>query len=322
MRKTLRLLTIPATLALALVSFVWFMPRLWRVMRILRPWLPKGLDRHVRAVTQHAMAIRLASDLTSFNQLRRLGSDATGLSPDTRVSVRLRPLNGERILVRRETGDRLALRGTFLHVNHLPPPGVSIDGGVIWDLGSHIGLTAAHLASLFPDARVVAVEMDAANAELCRDNLASFHPRVTVLTAAVWSTDGDRIQYRRIVDDTLSARIIPASDAIPADASAETISLNSLLERFPESRIAYVKMDIEGAEEFVLRENTEWADEVDSIKVEIHEPYTTPRCVEDLTRLGFDVRIDRTHHAAVMGVRPRERARSLVRRSDRAAVVG
>jgi hypothetical protein len=104
------------------------------------------------------MAIRLASDLTSFNQLRRLGSDATGFSPDTRVSVRLRALNGERILVRK-------------------------------------------------------------------------------------------------------------------------------------------------------------------LAIEIHEPYTTPRCVEDLTRLGFDVRIDRTHHAAAMGVRPRERARSLVSGSERAAVV-
>ena len=50
-----------------------------------------------------------------------------------------------------------------------------------------------------------------------------------------------------------------------------------------------VKMDIEGAERDVLRQNTEWAALVRTILVEIHEPYDVSSCCTDLARLGFEV---------------------------------
>lgn len=68
-------------------------------------------------------------------------------------------------------------------------------------------------------------------------------------------------------------------------------------------------MDIEGAEQGVLRTGTDWARHVRSIKVEVHEPYRVPECLRDLERLGFSARLDSAYRIGygkppIIGVRP------------------
>ena len=90
----------------------------------------------------------------------------------------------------------------------------------------------------------------------------------------------------------------------------EALSLNSLLaEEGRDFRVDYMKMDIEGAESEVLRQHTEWADRVDSIKVDVHPPYSVEDCLRDLRALGFEARPDRQHWACVEGVRQAVRNR-------------
>lgn len=84
----------------------------------------------------------------------------------------------------------------------------------------------------------------------------------------------------------------------------EALSLNALLaEEGADIRVDYVKMDIEGAESEVLRQHTGWADRVDSIKVEVHSPYSVADCLRDLRALGFEARPHQHHWACVEGVR-------------------
>ena len=52
---------------------------------------------------------------------------------------------------------------TFFHRFHLPP-GELARGACIVDLGANVGYTAAHLAALYPESRIIAVEMDGRNA--------------------------------------------------------------------------------------------------------------------------------------------------------------
>jgi len=89
------------------------------------------------------------------------------------------------------------------------------------------------------------------------------------------------------------------------------ISLDSLAAELEEGeRVDYVKMDIEGAEEHVLRINTDWAGIVRTIKVEVHSPYTVEDCQRDLRALGFEVSEDPIFLAnprgmpPVVGIRP------------------
>jgi Methyltransferase FkbM domain len=67
--------------------------------------------------------------------------------------------------------------------------------------------------------------------------------------------------------------------------------------------VDYVKVDIEGGERELLQDRTGWASRIRAIKVEVHPPYTCDACEEDLTRLGFETRVDPRHRACVEGVR-------------------
>ncbi|MGH2876326.1 MAG: FkbM family methyltransferase, partial [Solirubrobacteraceae bacterium] len=68
--------------------------------------------------------------------------------------------------------------------------------------------------------------------------------------------------------------------------------------------VDFVKMDIEGAEREVLRQETAWASKVRSIGVEVHPPYTVEQCEHDLRDLGFRTARLVSHEAGVVGDRP------------------
>ena len=42
--------------------------------------------------------------------------------------------------------------------------------------------------------------------------------------------------------------------------------------------VDYAKIDIEGAERELLRDNAGWAERVRTVNVEVHEPYTVEEC--------------------------------------------
>jgi FkbM family methyltransferase len=177
---------------------------------------------------------------------------------------------------------------------------------LVWDLGANVGITMRDLANRLPSAHIVGVELDDGNADMAVRNCSSIHDRSTVIRAAVWVEDGE-LTYR------VSPGLEQATHVEAGGRHAETgaphvaaaLSLNSLLaETGPPD---FIKMDIEGAEKAVLRENTEWAASARQIIVEVHESYTAEECEFDLRVLGFEVsRRPQTvlrPHAAVIGIR-------------------
>ena len=131
----------------------------------------------------------------------------------------------------------------------------------ILDLGANIGMTMAHLAVLYPSARIVGVELDAENAALCRENLRPWADRCTIVEAAAWTADG-AVRYERRRGYEQGFHVTSES----GNATAPAISLNTLLARHGWDQVDFVKMDIEGAEQQVLRRATQWAERVRSIK--------------------------------------------------------
>jgi FkbM family methyltransferase len=280
-----------------------YWPRAWaRIRHRLGRGAPIALRQRWWASRRILSSVTIVSDVASFRAYWRLHTAAP--LPEV-VALRLRPLSGERVLLRPETSDAQVVYDTFSGAYHLPP--AELDSGNlvrIWDLGSNIGLTMAHMAVLYRRAQIVGVELDRENAHLCRLNTTAWADRCTVREAAVWTTDG-RVSYRLVSGQEYGASVMV--DASAKDGGlheVEALSLNSLLaEEGDDSRVDYVKMDIEGAESEVLRRHIEWADRVRSIKVEVHPPYSVEDCMRDLRTLGFEVRADRHHFACVEGVR-------------------
>lgn len=216
--------------------------------------------------------------------------------------LKLRPLDGKPIWLRRGTSDTDVLVETFVHRYHRPRPMPTTDVATIWDLGSNTGLTMVDLALRFPRAQILGVELDAANAELARMNLRPWSDRCEVIQAAVWIEDGG-VRYRRWPGSEHGSTVVAAAmwDSPTPDAEAGSLTLNRLLDRDDRRLIDYVKMDIEGAERFVLHDNTAWSSSVRLISVEVHPPYTIEQCASALTRLGFRAAVQRRWPPCVIG---------------------
>jgi FkbM family methyltransferase len=248
--------------------------------------------------------MRVLQGRSSVRALQRLWSAGRSPQlPDTPVALRVKALGGRPVWVRPRTTDLTTLMETFWGDYHLPPEGLDLDRvRTIWDLGSNVGFTVAHLAQLCSAARIVGVELDPENAAMARANTQAWADRCTIVQAAIWVRDGT-IPYHREKGSEYAFRVSQPGGAADANASAPALSLNTLLEYESSGYVDYVKMDIEGAEQRVLRENTEWAAKVKAIKVEVHEPYAVSDCVADLATLGFQTLVDDRHFACVAGTR-------------------
>jgi FkbM family methyltransferase len=218
------------------------------------------------------------------------------------VPVRVRPLGGATVWLRPKTTDAEMLRDTFRDAVHPPPPEVA-KRGVRWivDLGANAGVTVAHNALLFPTARIVAVELDPGNAEAARRNTAPWADRVEILQGAVWYEDGE-VPYDADTGDEYGFR------AGAGTATTQAFSMDTILSHVPENeRVDYVKMDIEGVEARLLSpDGARWIERVDSISLQVHDPYSLSDCERDLTRLGFEARVDPRRMNYIVGVRPEQ----------------
>jgi len=270
----------------------------------LRRVVPRPLRHAVRALAGYPDTHRLAADWRSFLELRRLQNPSERLISSGRpVKVRFRGLAGAPVSLRPGTQDDSLAHDVFFKSHHLPPSSIPAhELRVIWDLGANAGLTMAHMATLLPDARIVGVELDEENLLLCRSNIAAWGERCEVIHAAVWVADGT-VAYERPSGQEQSFHVSadPPPDGAAA-GSAPAISLDTLLKRTG-SPVDYVKMDIEGAEMPVLKQSTSWAEQVRSIKVEVHAPYTVEQCATDLRRLGFQTEPIAKRRGGVLGIR-------------------
>ena len=199
---------------------------------------PRTLRERLLSV---ALLVRVVPDWRSYRRFRHLQKiTASECEHQHRalVSVRVRALAGRSMALRPGTTDPTTLIDTFGWAYHLPPAELDTRAfKSIWDLGSNVGYTVAHLAQLCPDAHIVGVELDADNADVARRNVAPWSDRCELIQAAVWTEDGT-LGYRREPGHEYGFRVAPlTADASEANASAPAISLNTLLQQGPRRRL-------------------------------------------------------------------------------------
>jgi FkbM family methyltransferase len=135
------------------------------------------------------------------------------------------------------------------------------EGSVFMDVGAHYGFYSAFLAQLLNDrarpARLIAVEPDTDNYRCLVQTMAGTPPPIKpeLLQIALGDTDGEvtlqRSQY------TACARTYRTTGSHDG-ASVPIRRLDSLAkEMFPTERVAFMKVDIDGAEPMLLRGGAE-----------------------------------------------------------------
>lgn len=255
----------------------------------------KRLASRLRSLTWHVRVMQTPMDIYRYSRLRM--RYRKGGAPAPPRAIRVRSLGGASVLCR-PTHDVWTLKATFAGEHHLPPAELPPNATIV-DLGSNVGYTVAHFAQLYPSARIVGVEMDAANLSLAERNTARFGARVELVHAAVWTSDGV-IAYAG--EDVDAFRVTDAAEA-GHSMSAPSKRLATLFDEREIARVDYLKMDIEGAEAAIFAGPMEWSERVHSMKVEVHPPATIESVRDVLEANGFSCWRDDGHPSCVCAVR-------------------
>lgn len=201
-------------------------------------------------------------------------------------------------MLRLDGSDRQVWADTFTGLYHLPPPEMAVPSTVL-DLGANIGLTAAHYRALWPDAQIVAVEMDEENAAIARLNFPG-----SVLRYAVGGHSG-----WRVYSNAPRAEAYAVGEPLPTyvyltegESRVMGSRLYDLLAVFDDRQCDFVKMDVEGAEWEVFGDD-QWVPFVRHLLVELHgdgdSVALVERAVSALRHLGFEARHHPPHPQAV-----------------------
>jgi FkbM family methyltransferase len=128
-------------------------------------------------------------------------------------------------------------------------PELARRGGVVWDVGAHVGFFALTLSRIVgPEGVVVAFEADYANVEalqaaMRRNQIAN----VEIRPVAVWSAPG-MVQFERSsdVESATHGAVVDTGSGIAVPATSLDVEVQQ--RRIPD----LVKIDVEGGEEQVL----------------------------------------------------------------------
>ncbi len=212
------------------------------------------------------------------------------------------PILGREVWLRPGTSDDQVFRDTQWHGGYHVPPSSMTPPASVLDCGANIGLTAAHYKTLWPAARVVAVEMDEACAELARRNA----PGVEVRCHAVSGEGGWGSYDPAVRAEAFTFRAGKREGSIVLSDTLREV----ILREFGETGVDFVKADIEG-EEFTLFEHGNWAPLVRNLLVELHPHGDLPddsdwlvgTAVGALGRLGYRVTRHTPHPRSVFASR-------------------
>ncbi len=135
-----------------------------------------------------------------------------------------------------------------------------IGDGFVVNIGANIGFYAVHLARVFPTRRILAIEPNPEAFGLLKKNVVQNHleERIDLVNACVSGSD-EKVEFSIINGKPEYSSIGEIVHASVQDQPTEVINVDSvrLTDVLGEKKVALVFMDIEGAEEMVLRDSEE-----------------------------------------------------------------
>lgn len=159
----------------------------------------------------------------------------------------------------------------------------------VLDLGANIGMASAFFRMKFPSAKIMAIEPDGANFQICTNNLR--HLDISCLQNAVWTEECfvscENPASRK---DSLQFEPIKLPNSSAAANLISTVTIPNLIEQHFNGWIDLLKIDIEGAErELFFRATTDWLDFVGNVIVEFHDEESLLKGMKLLSNRGFSV---------------------------------
>jgi FkbM family methyltransferase len=241
------------------------------------------------------------TDLRSAAGLRRrVLRNARGRSRPGRTFVlpMKRPIEG---LVRlRERGSDIQTLNevALLEIYRSVVSGIPAPRTVI-DVGANVGLASLYFAYHWPSCRILAVEPNPETYEILVENLGPLtrSGRCKTLRAAAWGSHAELCPVagqRPGAFDAYSLREAAISDAEGGKITG--LAMPEIIEYSGFKNVDFLKIDIEGAEARLFRENTDWLEQVSSIAIEFHGEARAVSRFDEVTDMhGFRLRTAEKH---------------------------
>jgi FkbM family methyltransferase len=233
-----------------------------------------ALQRRWSYVSPFVRKFGLLGGFRVARQMREV--DWQSREPVVKIDVPSWPLP---VWLRPNTTDSWVFRqqvlGGELELDIHPSPRRVIDGG------ANIGMASRVFASRWPEAQIVAVEMEPGNFGALRRNCADM-PKIEPVHAALWSEPGTvGISSEKLGETGFRVDSSDATTTVPA------VTIDMLADARGWDTIDLVKLDIEGAEREVLTTANRWLHRVHTLAVELHERFAPG------AQAAFDALIDR-----------------------------
>jgi FkbM family methyltransferase len=150
---------------------------------------------------------------------------------------------------------------------------------LVIDAGGYIGTAAIAFARRYPNATIVTLEPNAANYEVLVQNTASW-PSIVAKRAALTPEAGSAILHDRGTGNWGFTLIEEAADRPTSPIErVPCVTVDQLLKEIGVDGIDIFKIDIEGGEHALLRDNNRWIGKTTGICIELHDRIR-PGCSE------------------------------------------
>ena len=150
----------------------------------------------------------------------------------------------------------------------------SIKNPLILDCGSNIGVSVCYFKKIYPDSRIIAFEPDQKIFSTLKHNTQNFNSsNLKLHNSAVWT---ENTNLRFISNGADGGKI-----GHNGDQSVDAQKLSNFLS----NRVNMLKIDIEGAEKFVLPSIAEYLKNVEYLFLELHIDKNEPELLEQTCQL-------------------------------------
>lgn len=227
--------------------------------------MPKRLSSKLKVILLHYKRMGFANATSYIIQRIYKGQ--------TLLSARLKNTDLQ-IKLRNNPYDTQVFTQIFLRDElnvHLPEsPRVIIDGG------ANIGLATLYLKTKYPGATIIAIEPERSNFDLLVENTKAYQ-NIICLNYGIWNTHC-RLQIIDTGQGTASFITRELADGNGGDNAIEAITIPDVMKQFQFKKLDLVKLDIEGSEKELFKDNyEEWLSKTSCVIVEIHR-HLQPDC--------------------------------------------
>ena len=169
----------------------------------------------------------------------------------------------------------------FIEREYAPIADVS-DVRFVLDLGANVGYSSVWFANAYPNARILAVEPDPANAAMCRLNLAPYGGRASVLEVGAWSRPAGLVLRRDFRDGREWS--VQVREALPNETpEVHGVDIATMIAEAGIDRIDILKMDTERAEAEIFGNGpSNWLRATRNLVVELHDDECERICMSAL----------------------------------------